>query len=319
MRVGLVGPSDREELLRLAIRVEERGAEGVILDSRKNPEIRIGPDGESACGVDLSDFSAFYVADLGLPSPVARGDDGEIDREASLAALYYSRRQLAVWNALLARLETRCNVVNPYRTHELHSLKPWETYAYNRLSLAVPVTIATSDPVSLLDAAGTESHQWIHKGMVGGCDYTEQYVPPRSIDEARDRVRSGPVMIQERINGDNVRAFVLDGEMIGAGEIVTRGGSETDSRRGDIRVRRIEIPDEAARAAVTAASRWGMAFAAIDFMVESGTGRYFILECNSAPFFVNFERATGLPITSRLAEYLTRRRPGAGVPHETRE
>ena len=308
MRVGLVGPSDREELLRLSIRLEERSAEGVILDSRKNPEIRITSKGETACGVDLSDFSSFYVADLGLPSPIARTDDGEIDREASTAALHYSRGQLAAWNALLARLERRCLVVNPFRTHELHSLKPWETDAYHRMGLPVPLTIATSDPAALLDPPGTESGEWIRKGMVGGCDYTEEYIPPGSLEEARELMRSGPIMIQERINGDNVRAFVLDGEMIGAAEIVTRTALETDSRRGEIRVRKIELPVEASNAAIAAARRWGMVFAAIDFMVEAGTGRYCVLECNSAPFFVNFEKATGLPITSRLAEYLARGR-----------
>ena len=70
----------------------------------------------------------------------------------------------------------------------LHSLKPWETYAYDRMNLTVPVTIATSDPASLLDASRAGSHQWIHKGMVGGCDYTEEYVPPRSLDEAREQL-----------------------------------------------------------------------------------------------------------------------------------
>jgi len=124
-------------------------------------------------------------------------------------------------------------------------------------------------------------------------------------------------MIQERINGDNLRAFVLDGEMIGAAEVITRGGSETDSRRGDIRVRRVDLPEEASKAAVAAARRWGMVFAAIDFMVDARTGRHYILECNSAPFFVNFERATGLPITARLAEYLARRRPQTGRPRAT--
>ena len=85
-------------------------------------------------------------------------------------------------------------------------------------------------------------------------------------------------------------------------------GEETDSRRGDIRVRCVELPDEAARAAVATAERWGMIFAAVDFMVDARTGRHIILECNSAPFFVNFERFTGLPITSRLAAYLARER-----------
>jgi glutathione synthase/RimK-type ligase-like ATP-grasp enzyme len=113
-------------------------------------------------------------------------------------------------------------------------------------------------------------------------------------------------MVQERIVGDNLRAFVIDGSAIGAAEIISRGGGETDTRRGDIRVRRVELPDEAARIAVTAAEHWGMIFAAIDFMIDARSGRYIILECNSAPFFVNFEKMTGIPVSSRLADYLVR-------------
>jgi glutathione synthase/RimK-type ligase-like ATP-grasp enzyme len=308
IRVGLIGPADRDEIVRLSIRLEERGAEPVILDGRKDRTIRITPEGESACGVDLNGISSFYVADLGLPSPLVRRDDGEPDRMASEKARHHSQGYLSAWNALLARLETRCTVVNPYRTHDIHSLKPWEMTAYERLGLPVPVTFSTSDAESLMNAPGTPGGEWINKGMVGGYDYTEEYDPPGSIEDARRKLEGGPLMVQERIMGDNLRAFVLDGEVIGAAEVVTGSGEETDSRRGDIRVRRVDLPDEAARVALESAGRWGMIFAAIDFMVDARTGRYIILECNSAPFFVNFERYTGLPITSRLAAFLARRR-----------
>ena len=308
IRVGLIGPEDRDEMVRLSIRLEERGAEAVILDGRKDRTIRITPDGESACGVDISDFSAFYVADLALPSPIVQKENGEPDVEESVKALYHSKRYMASWNALLARLEARCTVVNPYRTHDLHALKPWEMSEYSRLGLPIPVTFSTSDADVLMDSPDTRYGKWINKGMVGGYDYTEAYDPPESIEAAREKLLGGPLMVQERIMGDNLRAFVLDGEMIGAAEVITDSGGETDSRRGDLRVRCVDLPDDAARVAVEAAGRWGMIFAAIDFMVDARTGRYIILECNSAPFFVNFERYTGLPITSRLAAFLARKR-----------
>ncbi len=310
-RVGIIGPGDREEMTRLAIRIEERGAEAAILDSRVNSSLRVAPGEESLCGVPLAEFTAFYVADLGLPSPVARGPDGEVDRAASERALAHSRRRLAAWDALLARLELRCTVVNPYRTHDIHALKPHEAEAYIRLGLPVPYARATSDAEALLALPEVSSASWIRKGMVGGSDYTEAYVPPLSLEEARTRLRLGPIMVQERIEGDNLRAFVLDGAMIGAAEVISHSGSETDTRRGRIRVRRVDLPEEASRAAVAAAACWGMSFGAVDFMIDARSGRYCILECNSAPFFVNFERMSGHPIASRLAEYLCRRRPGA--------
>lgn len=303
-RIGLIGPPDREELIRLSIRLEERSAEAVILDSRKDPDIRIEAGRESVCGVDLSDITSFYVVDLGLRSPVVRRENGEPNVDACAEALSASRRHFAAWNSLLARLALRCPVVNPPETHDLHSLKPWEVYAYERLGLPAPATLSTSDAHALTALQDNPSGEWICKGMVGGYDYTEVFVPPRTPDEARNMLTGGPLMVQERINGDNLRAFVLNGEVIGAAEVITQAGEETDSRRGGIRVRRTELPGDAARDAVAAVKHWGMYFAAVDFMADASSRRHILLECNSAPFFVNFEKMTGLPIADRLADFL---------------
>jgi glutathione synthase/RimK-type ligase-like ATP-grasp enzyme len=279
----------------------------VIIDSGKVLDIKIDAEHESVCGVDLSNITAFYVIDLGLRSPVVRKENGEPDVEASAQALPASRRHFAAWNSLLARLAMRCPVVNPPETHDVHSLKPWEVAAYVQRGLPVPVTLSTSDAQALTVLPENPSGEWIRKGMVGGYDYTEAFTPPQTLDDSQRVLDGGPLMVQERINGDNLRAFVLDGEVIGAAEVVTQAGEETDSRRGEIRVRRTELPEVAARDAVAAVRHWGMTFAAVDFMVDARSGRYMILECNSAPFFVNFERMTGLPITGRLADFLVGR------------
>ena len=52
-RIGLIGPADRDELVRLGIRLEERGAEPVVLDSREDPALEYGPGHLRACGQDL--------------------------------------------------------------------------------------------------------------------------------------------------------------------------------------------------------------------------------------------------------------------------
>lgn len=313
MRVALIGPSEREEIVRLAMRLEERGAEPLILDSRKDRSIRIAPDGLSACGVDLGGLTAVFASDLGLPSPWGRDESGRADVAASEGALRSSRRHLAAWNALLERLARTIPVINPPRTHALHALKPWEMTLYERAGLPLPRTLATSDPRSLAGTAGTSSTGWVCKGMAGGHGYTERFQPPAQVEEARQALRAGPLMIQQFIEGDNVRAFVLDGEVIGAAETVALDGAATDSRRGDIRVRRVTLPEEAERTAVTAAARCGMPYCAVDFMRDEVSGRYLILECNSAPFFVNFERLSGCDISGRVADYLVGRRRWAGA------
>jgi len=312
MRVGLIGPSDRPEVVRLAIRLEERGAEPIVLDSRKDPAIRIGGGSLSACGVDLDGLASVFVSDLGLRLPWSRDEAGRCDVEASERALRSSQRHLAAWNALLERLARRIPVVNPPRTHDLHALKPWEMTVYASAGLPAPRTVATSDPRALAGLAGRSRTGWIRKGMAGGHGYTESFEPPADVEAARRELAAAPLMVQERVEGDNVRAFVLGGEVIGAAETVTLDGAATDSRRGDIRVRRVTLPEEAVRSAITAAAGWGMPYSAVDFMRDEISGKYLVLECNSSPFFVNFERLSGCDISGRIADYLVGRRRGGG-------
>lgn len=308
IRVGLIGPADRDEIRRLAIRIEERGGQPVVLDSRGDPAIRLGGGRVSACGEDLTDLRGVYAVDLGLPAPWVRTPEGTVDPEASRLALSRSRRALAAWNALLEHLSHRIPVVNPPASHDVHFLKPFEVAAYERAGLPAPVTVSTTDPQVLAALRGRFALEWITKGMVGGYTHTETIDLPGEISGARALLRRSPLLVQERIEGDNVRAFVLGGKVIGAAEVIPMSGSEIDSRRGDTRVRRISLPEAAARAAVAAAGRWGMPFSAVDFMRQSRTGEFVLLEANSAPFFVNFEARTGLDISGRLADHLIGRR-----------
>ena len=307
-RVGLVGPPERAEIERLAIRLEERGAEAVFLDARRNPEVILGSGRIEASGENLSGIRSLYVCDLGIPSPFATTAEGRIDVEPSLRALDRSRRHYASWKTLLDHLSRRALVVNPPDTYILHAIKPYETTQYEQAGMPVPFTVSTTDPEALAALTGHGPGEWIAKGMVGGVSHTEALQPPRSREEAAGILEGAAVMAQERIQGDNVRAFVIDGECIGAAEVIPLTGAESDSRRGATRVRRIALPLEAERDALSAARRWGMTFAAVDFMRESATGRFVLLECNSAPFFVNFEARTGIDVSGRLAAHLLGKR-----------
>jgi ribosomal protein S6--L-glutamate ligase len=171
------------------------------------------------------------------------------------------------------------------------------------MGVTVPLTISTSDPAAVrsLPAPG---RGWIVKGMSGGYSHTEAVDGPVGDETARRLADLGCVMLQERIEGDNVRAFVIGGRVIGAAEIIPTAGSEIDSRRGDTRMRALELPVAVQEFAVATARRWGMAFAAVDFMREAGTERFVVLECNSAPFFVTFESRTGLDVSGPLANHL---------------
>ena len=304
IRIGLLGPPEREEIERLRIRLEERGVEAVVLNSTTDPRIVIDGTKVEVHGVEISSLRALMVIDLGLSLGSSGSGTAASSRGQRLAV---SRRRLACWNAALEAIGDRVRVVNPPAPQELHSLKPWESFVEGREGLPAPWTLATNDPRQLTSLPAMPDG-WITKSLIGGLSHTETLDPPKEDGAARRLLGSGPMMIQQRIVGENVRAFVVGGSVIGAAEITIRKPGEIDSRRGASRLRRVRLPEGTRAQIARTAYRWGMGFAAVDLMRNPRNGKYWILECNSAPFFVVFERSTGIDVSSRLADYLVGQR-----------
>lgn len=314
MRVGLIGPPGREELERIELRLEERGVEALVIDPRGEPEFELAPGNERVAGVELGKLAAFYVADLGLssaPPGAARGEAPDAEERARL--IERSQRRLVLWNTLLGRLALRARVINPPHTWDLHGQKPFEVEAYRVHDLPVPRTITTSSPEALLELPA-DVERWITKGLVGGYGYTQAFEPPSTRAQAQALLADGPRLVQQRIEGDNVRAFVAGGELLGAAEVHSADPTEVDSRRDTARLRRVTLPEQARHVALVAARLLQIPFTAVDLMREASSGRYWLLECNSAPFFVEFERQTGIDVSSAVADLLTGRRDRPSAP-----
>ncbi len=307
-RIALIGPPDREEFQRLALRLEERSAEVVVVDTRQPARIELSAHEERACGVSFAGVSGVYVIDLGLPRPRVADAEGGIDLAASARALAHSQTTWAAWRLLLERLASRAAVVNPPASYDVHGLKPLEIAHYLSRGWRAPDTLATDDPAELaaLDERSA-AHAWIRKDLVGGYGYTERLATSTSVEAARSQIGEAALMAQERIEGDAVRAFVIAGRVLVAAEILPQGYGEIDSRRGSARVRRIELAAELCEQSKSVAAAWGMSFAGVDWMRGPAGREWVLLECNSAPMFVEFERRTGADIGSALADHLLRR------------
>lgn len=115
------------------------------------------------------------------------------------------------------------------------------------------------------------------------------------------------IIVQEFIKeskGSDIRAFVVDGEVIGA---MKRKGKEGEFRsnlhRGGtaevIKLSRIEKS-----AALKAVKALGLSIAGVD-MLQSARGPL-ILEVNSSPGLEGIEKATGINIAGKIIEYIER-------------
>ena len=115
------------------------------------------------------------------------------------------------------------------------------------------------------------------------------------------------VIVQEFIKeagGADIRAFVVDGQVVGA---MKRQGKEGEFRsnlhRGGTATV-IELSDEEENAAIKAARVMGLGVAGVD-MLQSSRGPL-ILEVNSSPGLEGIEAATGKDIAKSIIRYIER-------------
>ena len=114
-------------------------------------------------------------------------------------------------------------------------------------------------------------------------------------------------MVQEFIkeaNGADVRAFVVDGVIVGA---MKRQGKEGEFRSnlhrgGSATI--IELSEEEENTALKAAKALGLGIAGVD-MLQSNDGPK-VMEVNSSPGLEGIEAATGKDIAKAIIRYIER-------------
>ncbi|MFT4759865.1 MAG: ribosomal protein S6--L-glutamate ligase [Saprospiraceae bacterium] len=115
------------------------------------------------------------------------------------------------------------------------------------------------------------------------------------------------IIVQEFIKeagGADIRAFIVDGEVVGA---MKRQGKEGEFRSnlhrgGSANI--IELSDEERDTALVAAKAMGLGVAGVD-MLQSKNGPL-VLEVNSSPGLEGIEKATGTDIAKKIIKYVER-------------
>ncbi|MGJ8665494.1 MAG: 30S ribosomal protein S6--L-glutamate ligase [Patiriisocius sp.] len=181
----------------------------------------------------------------------------------------------------------------------------------SRAGLGLPKTIFTNyskDVKHIVDqAGGAPVIIKLLEGTQGiGVILAETKKAAESVIEAFNNLQAR-VIVQEFIKeagGADIRAFVVDGQVVGA---MKRQGKEGEFRsnlhRGGIATV-IELTDEEERAALKAAKAMGLGIAGVD-MLQSSRGPL-ILEVNSSPGLEGIEAATGKDIATIIIKYLER-------------
>lgn len=115
------------------------------------------------------------------------------------------------------------------------------------------------------------------------------------------------VIVQEYIkesNGADIRAFVVDGVVVGAMKRQGREGEFRSNLHRGGTATRIELTDDEENAALKAARVLGLGIAGVD-MLQSNTGPK-IMEVNSSPGLEGIEKATNVDIAQKIIRYIER-------------
>jgi ribosomal protein S6--L-glutamate ligase len=114
------------------------------------------------------------------------------------------------------------------------------------------------------------------------------------------------IIVQEFIKeakGADIRAFVVDGEVVGAmkRQAMKEGEFRSNLHRGGV-AKVVKLTRAEKHAAITAAKKMGLGIAGVD-MVSSNRGPL-IIEVNSSPGLEGIEGATKVDIAGKIVKYL---------------
>lgn len=245
-------------------------------------------------------FDAVYVRSVATSLP--RHDHDEVagpDTARWLAGAERRRRTQVHARAVHADLEAAGTfVVNSVDATWLHRSKPAADLRLRAAGVASPRCLVTDDPAAVRRFVATVGEA-VRKPIAGGGACVA--VDPAALGDADlAGLATAPTLFQERVRGDDLRVYVLEGEVVAAALIRT---TALDYRGHEDDVLALDPDPGLASLCARAAEVLGLTFTGID--VKRGpSGELTVLDANPSPMFLGIERMTGQPIVDRLADRL---------------
>ncbi len=308
-RIGLAGKASNGELQLLSQSLAERNATPVPVELPLFPDRRAiheCAEGGRIARETFESLDALFLRTTGFRSPLPKQKAVSLpfDRWLSLYEPYRTMVRdegdcFPFKYAVCEILKSRIPVINPPAGQEVHRHKLWQLFHLQRLALPIPPSCAGNDPALLsafIEAQGGPE-QVVLKPLAG-IDKTT-LLRDNDLESA---LRSGPVLLQRCIRGPTIRAYIVGGTLCGAARIINRG--DIDSSVGQEGVEPVTLPEEVVKTGWRAARSLGLSWTGMDFIEDTETGRYYILECNASPMFAGFSFQTGFDIAGKLADFL---------------
>lgn len=297
--IAIIGRPGEPEVDKLAACLAQLGYPPLIIDTAMFPQLchLTFADGFWQYQKNnLGDVKVFSLRSLHCSELTEKLETSEHTQSMWIAAL---REKDSMLGSLLRwTAEQGKPTLNPLDTLLCHYYKLNTIERLRQAGVPVPPMIATNDPESAQVFANSHK-DIVCKPLAGGAiaiglsagGISEQFYALLKI---------APVMLQARVYGYDIRAYVLNNQVIAAASTWTQ---HVDFRTGDQRFQPTDLTPEETHGVIQAAQLLSLSFAGIDFK-RTSDGQYFILDVNPAPMFAGFEQITGLEIASSIAKHL---------------
>lgn len=255
-----------------------------------------GPDGSIATErwrLDLDEITGVYARFLG---PDDRPSQPGVDPDEARALRTEGDLSLM---ALVEDLA--CPVVNRVNSGLANNSKPYQALVISRTGFRVPTTLVTSDPAAV-HAFLAEHGDVIFKSASGVRSIVRRV---GAAEIARlDLLRHGPAQFQAFVPGRNVRVHTV-GEQVFAtaveSDAVDYRYARLDGKTTHLEP--VDLPPDVSEACLQLARTFDLLFAGID-LKQTPSGEFYCFEVNPSPGFLYYERHTGQPISTAVAELL---------------
>ncbi len=191
-------------------------------------------------------------------------------------------------------------VVNRRRPMMSNNSKPYQALLIQQAGFAMPETLITNDPRSLMDFA-TSKGPLIYKSMS-----SIRSIVSRLDQKCATKIESLhylPTQVQRKIEGFNVRVHVVGRRLFATRVLSSATDYRYASQEGvSSEFRPYELTVELRERCLRLAQLCKLSFAGIDLIINPN--KVFCLEFNPSPGYSYYQDATGQPISDALAEYL---------------
>ena len=195
-----------------------------------------------------------------------------------------------------------CAVVNRLEGGMSNNSKVYQALLLRQCGLLVPPTLVTNDPEAARQFYEDCQREVIYKSLSGIRSIVRRLEPEQL--SRLTLLRHGPTQFQSFIPGDNIRVHTV-GDRLFATRVHTKAVDYRYARRDGHKVKMepANLPPLVEDACLRVARELNLLLTGID-LKETPDGKYYCFEVNPCPGFLYYERYTGQPISTALADLL---------------